>query len=156
MKTSVFTRGIGVVVVTFRHSRDARFVVPVSALITVKRSITVFLVNGCVPLPKIALLVASSLGYLIWIDELRYPTLIVCVFIHLSCVLFMNVQLFGWTMIVRLLLFADSVDMMGLHSFFSTRLKYGMASGCDVVLWPRPLCVFRTSALSSVETSEWT
>lgn len=59
------------------------------------------------PATWITLLVESTLGSLVWIQELRYPILITGVLLHLGFELWLNVQLFGWTMIVCLLLFVE-------------------------------------------------
>jgi hypothetical protein len=53
----------------------------------------------------LTLLIESSLGTLVWIDELRYPTIVAGVMMHLGLEIWLNVQLFGWTMMVCLILF---------------------------------------------------
>ena len=53
------------------------------------------------------------LGPAIWIRELRYPVLALGVAMHLAMDWFMNLQLFGATMIVCLLLFVDPATVAG-------------------------------------------
>lgn len=53
------------------------------------------------------LLAESSLGGLVWIHEFRKPVLFAGVALHLILELFLNLQFFGWTMIVSFLLFVD-------------------------------------------------
>jgi len=64
-----------------------------------------------------ALLIESSLGSLVWISELRYPTLAAGVLMHLGFELWLNVQLFGWTMMVCLILFVEPIDLARMFSF---------------------------------------
>ena len=49
------------------------------------------------------LAVELSLGTLVWIDEFRYPVLLAGVVLHLALELFLNLQLFGWIMMVSYL-----------------------------------------------------
>ena len=57
------------------------------------------------------LVVELALGTIVWIDELRYPVLAAGVLLHLTIDYFMNLQLFGWTMIICLVLFLDPPDV---------------------------------------------
>jgi hypothetical protein len=52
-----------------------------------------------------------GLGPLVWVEELRYPMLLAGVALHLTMEWFMNLQLFGATMIVCLVLFVDPYDL---------------------------------------------
>jgi uncharacterized membrane protein YphA (DoxX/SURF4 family) len=51
------------------------------------------------------LVVESSLGSIIWIEECRFWVVLAGVLLHLQLEYIMNLQLFGWTMIACLLLF---------------------------------------------------
>jgi HTTM domain len=51
------------------------------------------------------LIVELALGSLIWIRELRLPIVIVGICMHLVFEVILNLQLFGWTMTIGLLLF---------------------------------------------------
>ncbi len=51
------------------------------------------------------LIIESSLGSIIWIEECRPWVLGAGIFLHLQLELVMNLQLFGWTMIACLMLF---------------------------------------------------
>lgn len=53
------------------------------------------------------LIVELALGVLVWVEPLRRPVLLAGVAMHLVLELFLNLQLFGWTMIVSFLLFVD-------------------------------------------------
>jgi len=53
------------------------------------------------------LTVELALGSLVWVRELRYPCLLAGVTLHLLMEVFMNLQLFGVTMIVCLTLFIE-------------------------------------------------
>jgi hypothetical protein len=53
------------------------------------------------------LMVELALGGMLWVRELRYPTLVAGVMLHLLMDVFMNLQLFGVTMIVCLTLFIE-------------------------------------------------
>jgi uncharacterized membrane protein YphA (DoxX/SURF4 family) len=53
------------------------------------------------------LAVELALGLLVWVGPLRYPVLIAGMALHLAMEAFMNLQLFGATMVVCLTLFVD-------------------------------------------------
>jgi hypothetical protein len=53
------------------------------------------------------LTVELALGSMVWVRELRYPCLLAGVTLHLLMEVFMNLQLFGVTMIVCLTLFIE-------------------------------------------------
>ena len=59
------------------------------------------------------LAVELSLGSLIWIRELRYPVVACGIALHLLIELVLDLQLFGITMIVCLLLFLPPADLLG-------------------------------------------
>lgn len=51
------------------------------------------------------LIVESALGTLIWVGDIKHAVILTGILLHLSIEAFLNVQLFGWTMMVCLLLF---------------------------------------------------
>lgn len=53
------------------------------------------------------------LGIAVWIRELRYPVLALGLAMHLTMDWFMNLHLFGATMIASLLLFVDPASVGG-------------------------------------------
>ena len=57
------------------------------------------------------LAIESALRTVVWISELRYPVLLSRVILHLCIELTLNLQLFGTTMIVGLLLFVRPEDL---------------------------------------------
>ena len=57
------------------------------------------------------LVIETLLGSTLWIVDVRYPVLLAGVLMHLTFELWLNVQLFGWTMMVCFLLFVDPGDM---------------------------------------------
>ncbi len=60
-----------------------------------------------------ALAIEASLAILIWAPPLRVPLVIIGIVFHLGIELTLNVQLFGWTMMVCLLLFLPP-ELIGL------------------------------------------
>lgn len=77
-----------------------------------------------VPMPKVmqmpwcirlatwgTLVIETAIALLIWFKELRYPVLILGITLHLMLDLLINVQLFGWIMMVSLVLFIPPEHM---------------------------------------------
>jgi len=60
------------------------------------------------------LMLEFSLGTLIWVTEFRTPLMFAGMLFHASIELVLNLHLFGWYMIVCLLLFADPYQVMRL------------------------------------------
>ncbi len=63
-----------------------------------------------------------SLGSLVWIEEFRYPVLIGGVLLHTAIEYVMNVQLFGWIMMVSLLVFVVPEDFHLLLDYLGVTL----------------------------------
>ena len=57
------------------------------------------------------LAIESALGVLVWFKELRYPTLIAGVCLHLGLEYALNIQLFGWIMMTSFVIFIPPPDM---------------------------------------------
>lgn len=79
------------------------------------------------PLPKVligafwirlatwgTILIEIGLGTAIWVKEFRYVILVCGLAFHLVLEYFVNLQLFGWTMMCCLLLFVSPTDLMSL------------------------------------------
>lgn len=60
-----------------------------------------------------------SLGSLVWIDELRYPVLLVGLGFHLTMDFLMNVSVFQWVMLCGLITFVDPHETAQLVSWVS-------------------------------------
>jgi hypothetical protein len=57
-------------------------------------------------------------GFLIWINELRYPSMIIVIFLHLAIEYCLRIQLFGWTMMASLFLFLRPDDVINVINYF--------------------------------------
>jgi hypothetical protein len=53
----------------------------------------------------------TALGLFVWIDVLRYPTLLVGLLFHLTMHYLLDIAVFQWVMLCSLLLFLDPVDV---------------------------------------------
>lgn len=99
--------------------RDGSAVYYATRLYAYRRSSLPLFLQG-LPLAKFltrsALAIEMSLGSLIWIDEFRNANIVAGILLHLGIELWMNVHLFGWTMMVCLLLFVDPADLLFLLS----------------------------------------
>jgi hypothetical protein len=60
------------------------------------------------------ILIELGLGTAIWVKELRFAVLLCGFAFHLVLEYFLNLQLFGWTMMCCLLLFVSPTDLMSL------------------------------------------
>jgi uncharacterized membrane protein YphA (DoxX/SURF4 family) len=58
-------------------------------------------------------------GALIWIKELRYPSMIIVISLHLVIEYCLRIQLFGWTMIASVLLFLRPYDVINVINYFT-------------------------------------
>jgi hypothetical protein len=58
------------------------------------------------------IVIELGLGTLIWVKEFRYVVLVGGVAFHLVLEYFLNLQLFGWTMLCCLLLFVSPADLV--------------------------------------------
>lgn len=58
-----------------------------------------------------------SIALLIWFTPLRYPLVAMAILFHLALEWLMDVQLFGWAVIISLILFIDPIDMAILFGF---------------------------------------
>ena len=63
-------------------------------------------------------MIEFALGTLVWIRELRYPVLLSGVFLHACIEVLLNLQLFGWTMMISLLLFVRPEDLERVLAVF--------------------------------------
>jgi hypothetical protein len=52
----------------------------------------------------------GGFGFFVWIKVTRYPVLLAGVALHLLVEVFMNLQLFGWTVLTTYLLFVPPTD----------------------------------------------
>lgn len=64
------------------------------------------------------LIIELMLGTLIWVDEFRLPVVALGLLFHLGIEYVLNVQLFGWTMMVSLLLFIPPELVESFVGFF--------------------------------------
>ena len=60
------------------------------------------------------ILIELGLGTAIWVKEFRSAILLCGLAFHLVLEYFLNLQLFGWTMMCCLLLFVSPTDLMSL------------------------------------------
>ena len=60
------------------------------------------------------ILIELGLGTAIWVKEFRFAILLCGLAFHLVLEYFLNLQLFGWTMMCCLLLFVSPTDLMSL------------------------------------------
>ena len=60
------------------------------------------------------ILIELGVGTVIWVKEFRFAILLCGFAFHLVLEYFLNLQLFGWTMMCCLLLFVSPTDLMSL------------------------------------------
>lgn len=63
------------------------------------------------------MLIQFSMGTFIWVEELKYPVMLLGFTFHLVTELFLNLQLFSCTMLVCLLLFVDPDHLAALINY---------------------------------------
>lgn len=63
------------------------------------------------------LIIELMLGTLIWVDDFRIPVVTLGILLHLGIEFVLNVQLFGWTMMVSLLLFLPAEPIEAFVTF---------------------------------------